>query len=162
MGNQNYKVFWQEALNQLRQEYKAAGEEDVFELWFRMDYVEDDANIIKVSVPSEFMRNQMESKGCFDQISKKLSLLTGQSEIKIETQITNSQISSVSDAEQTPEPFKNQKKQTVLNRIIRSFLSDTLLIHSFRETTIILHTAPLLQLQKNRVKLTTLFFFTEE
>ncbi|WP_407434499.1 chromosomal replication initiator protein DnaA [Treponema sp.] len=110
MGNQNYKVFWQEALNQLRQEYKAAGEEDVFELWFRMDYVEDDANIIKVSVPSEFMRNQMESKGCFDQISKKLSLLTGQSEIKIETQITNSQISSVSDAEQTPEPFKNSDK----------------------------------------------------
>ena len=53
-------------------------------------------------------------------------------------------------------------KQTVLNRIIRSFLNDTLLIHSFRETTIILHTAPLLQLQKNRVKLTTLFFFTEE
>ncbi|MBP5402069.1 MAG: chromosomal replication initiator protein DnaA [Treponema sp.] len=112
MGNQNYKVFWDEALKQLREEYKTTGKEDEFDLWFKMDYVEDEGNVIKVNVPSEFMSNQMSDKGCFDQVSTKLSQITGQSEIIIQTQITNTQISSSKEAGEKENSAKTQENSS--------------------------------------------------
>ena len=72
MSNQNYKIFWQEALKQLNDEYKSIGKEDEFNIWFKLDYVEDESNVIKVNVPSEFMKEQIISRGYIEQIKNKL------------------------------------------------------------------------------------------
>src|SRR5574344_2801119 len=78
MSDQNYHEFWQEALNQIHEEYKSAGQENEFLLWFNLDYVEDTLSTITVAVASEFMWHLMQSKGHVDQVTKKLCELTGQ------------------------------------------------------------------------------------
>lgn len=78
MSEQNYKIFWDEALNQLHEEYKADGRENEFIIWFKMDYVEDTIDSITVSVSSEFMWTQMVSLGYKDAIQNKITELTGQ------------------------------------------------------------------------------------
>lgn len=78
MSEQNYRDFFQEAMNQIHDEYKENGHEDDFKLWFNLDYVEDTINSITVSVASEFMWKQMLSKGNVDKIIQKINELTGQ------------------------------------------------------------------------------------
>lgn len=78
MSEQNYKIFWDEALNQLHEEYKQAGRENEFIIWFKMDYVEDTIDSITVSVSSDFMWSQMVSLGYKDAIQNKITELTGQ------------------------------------------------------------------------------------
>ena len=77
MSEQNYKIFWDEALRQIREEYKSQNKEDLFDLWFKMDYIEDNQNEITVSVSSEFMWNQMVMNGNVDMVSKKIEEITG-------------------------------------------------------------------------------------
>ena len=91
MSNQNYKIFWQEALKQLNDEYKSIGKEDEFNIWFKLDYVEDESNVIKVNVPSEFMKEQIISRGYIEQIKNKLSQITGQTEFSIQMEIPSFQ-----------------------------------------------------------------------
>lgn len=101
MSNQNYKIFWQEALKQLNDEYKSNGKEDDFNIWFRLEYVEDESNIIKVNVPSEFMKEQIISRGYVEQIKNKLSQITGQPDFFIKMEIKNAAVS--------PQPSKTEK-----------------------------------------------------
>lgn len=79
MSEQNYRVFWEEALNQIHADYKSKGLENEFKLWFNMDYVEDTLSAITVSVPSEFMWKTMSDKGYVTAIAEKIQELTGQS-----------------------------------------------------------------------------------
>ena len=62
MSSQNYKDFFEEAIKQIREEMNANNQSDEFTLWFNMDYVEDTLSQITVSVSSEFMWIQMNSK----------------------------------------------------------------------------------------------------
>ena len=126
MSNQNYKIFWQEALKQLNDEYKSIGKEDEFNIWFKLDYVEDESNVIKVNVPSEFMKEQIISRGYIEQIKNKLSQITGQTEFSIQMEITNSIISklTVSKEEENPkvekksnEPAKKTEKENDSSKI---------------------------------------------
>ncbi len=82
MSEQNYKDFFEEAMNQIQQEYISAGMENDFKLYFNFEYVEDTISEITVSVASEFMWNRMVSKGNVDKVQKKINELTGQN-IKI-------------------------------------------------------------------------------
>ena len=41
MSEQNYKEFWQFALDQIHEEYKMKGQENEFLLWYKIEYVED-------------------------------------------------------------------------------------------------------------------------
>lgn len=109
MSNQNYKIFWQEALKQLNDEYKSIGKEDEFNIWFKLDYVEDESNVIKVNVPSEFMKEQIISRGYIEQIKNKLSQITGQTEFSIQMEITNSIISKLTVSKEE-ENSKVEKK----------------------------------------------------
>lgn len=78
MSDQNYRDFFQEAMNQIHDEYKSENREDDFKLWFNLDYVNDTINSITVSVASEFMWKQMISKGNIEKITQKINELTGQ------------------------------------------------------------------------------------
>lgn len=129
MSKQNYKVFWDEALNIIRQEYKSQNQEDEFNLWFKMEYLEDQENEIKVLIPSEFMWNQMNTRGYVKNVKQKLSELTGQ-EIEISAVIKN-KIQSyekkpdnpISEAEKTEENNINLQKQEVKSEEISQPLS---------------------------------------
>ena len=72
MSNKNYQPFWDEALKQICEEYKQKGNEDEFNIWFKLDYIEDESNVIKTKVPSEFMRQQIISHGYVEQIKNKV------------------------------------------------------------------------------------------
>lgn len=78
MSEHNYRVFWDEALKQIHEEYRKQGLENEFKLWFNMDYVEDTLSSITVSVPSEFMWATMSSKGYVTALVEKIHELSGQ------------------------------------------------------------------------------------
>src|SRR5574344_86019 len=78
MSEQNYRVFWEEALKQIHDEYKEKGLEDDFKLWFNMEYVKDSISTITVSIPSEFMWKTMNDKGFVLAVQNKINELTGQ------------------------------------------------------------------------------------
>lgn len=79
MSEHHYKDFFDEAMSQIHQEYKATGKEDEFTLWFNLAYVTDTISTITVSVASEFMWHQMNVRGNVDIIRQKINELTGQS-----------------------------------------------------------------------------------
>lgn len=119
MNEQNYRVFWEEALKQIHEEYKSKNLEDEFKLWFNMEYVEDTLSEITVSVPSDFMWKTMSDKGYVSDIQNKIQELTGQNisikyilkpkaEIKSENPVENKEI-----------PFENNqiKKNNTDNEI---------------------------------------------
>lgn len=100
MSNQNYKEFFEEAINQIHNEMNSAGREDEFILWFNMEYVDDNLSQINVSVSSEFMWVQMVKKGFVEKIELKINELTGQS-IKLEHVVK----------EKKSEPVESSKKE---------------------------------------------------
>ncbi len=82
MSEQNYKAIWQEALTQIEAEYRENGQETEFNLWYNMEYVEDEKETITVSVPSDFMWSQMTERGNVKRVEEKILEISGQS-IKI-------------------------------------------------------------------------------
>lgn len=78
MSSQNFKVFWDEALNQIKNEYISQGLEDEFTTWFRINYVEDNKNEITVEVPSNFMWKMMNDKKIISKIQNKIQEFCGQ------------------------------------------------------------------------------------
>lgn len=103
MSSQNYKDFFEEAIKQIREEMNANNQSDEFTLWFNMDYVEDTLSQITVSVSSEFMWIQMNSKKYVQRLEDKINELTGQ-QISITHIVKNKQTISVPKKEPLPEP----------------------------------------------------------
>lgn len=103
MSSQNYKDFFEEAIKQIREEMNANNQSDEFTLWFNMDYVEDTLSQITVSVSSEFMWIQMNSKKYVQKLEDKINELTGQ-QISITHIVKNKQTVSVPKKEPLPEP----------------------------------------------------------
>lgn len=79
MSEQNYKEFFEEAMNLIHEELKASGNENEFILNFNISYIEDTITEIKVSVPSKFLWDRMVKKGNISTIESKINELTGQS-----------------------------------------------------------------------------------
>lgn len=79
----NYNIFWQEALSQIREDYKTNGKEQEFLLWFTFDFLESRDKVILVAVPSAFFRDQLMSRGYINLLEHKLFELSG-TQIKIE------------------------------------------------------------------------------
>ena len=102
MSSQNYKDFFEEAIKQIREEMNANNQSDEFTLWFNMDYVEDTLSQITVSVSSEFMWIQMNSKKYVQRLEDKINELTGQ-QISITHIVKNKQTVSVPKKEPVPE-----------------------------------------------------------
>ncbi len=103
MSSQNYKDFFEEAIKQIREEMNANNQSDEFTLWFNMDYVEDTLSQITVSVSSEFMWIQMNSKKYVQRLEDKINELTGQ-QISITHIVKNKQTVSFPKKEPLPEP----------------------------------------------------------
>ena len=87
----------------------ANNQSDEFTLWFNMDYVEDTLSQITVSVSSEFMWIQMNSKKYVQRLEDKINELTGQ-QISITHIVKNKQTVSVPKKEPLPEPETKQTK----------------------------------------------------
>ena len=79
MAEEIFKDFFEESLNQIKQEYYESGRETEFKLWFNIQYVEDSIDSITVSVPSEFYWVQIQKKGIVDKIQQHLESLLGMS-----------------------------------------------------------------------------------
>ena len=78
MSEQNYKDFFEEAMNQIHEEFKSSGNENEFILNFKFSYIEDTLSEIKVSVPSKFLWDRMVQKGNVQKFESKINELTGQ------------------------------------------------------------------------------------
>ncbi len=113
MSSQNYKMFFEEARNQIHQELKEKNREEEFQIWFNMEYVDDSLSTINVKVPSSYMWNQMVNNGFVKMIEDKINELTGQS-IKIEHKINQKE--ETIKTETTVEKTENEKP--VQNKII--------------------------------------------
>ena len=109
MAEQNYRVFFDEAIKQIHEEYKAAGKENEFLLWFKISYVEDTISEITVSVASEFMHQQMDSRNVTSKIEQKIQELTGQS-IKLKYILNNEPVKSA-DSVQTTQIYDVPKEE---------------------------------------------------
>lgn len=79
MSENNYKVFWDEALKQINQELTTSGQKEEFLFWYDIEYVEDTLNTITASVQSDFMWVQMKSRNVISKIENKISELCGKS-----------------------------------------------------------------------------------
>ena len=111
MSGQNYQVFFNEAMNQIHEEYKNSGNEDYFKIWFQpISYIEDTLSEITVSVASNFMQRELDSRGITSAVEKKLLDLTGQS-IKLKYIIVPPNQNQSSIVEEKPQ-------QTVSNTVI--------------------------------------------
>ncbi|MDO4505349.1 MAG: chromosomal replication initiator protein DnaA [Spirochaetales bacterium] len=77
MSSQNFKVFWDEVLNNIQQEYISNNNSSEFDLWYgRINYIEDLNSELTVSFPSKFMFNQLNTKGYIQTIKDRIKVLT--------------------------------------------------------------------------------------
>lgn len=111
MSENNLKEVWNLALNQIEEEYRKTGKELDFKLWFKMTYLEDNIQTIKVSVPSTFMWQQMITKDIVNVVKDKIKNLMGLSDLEIEPIINDSQISSSEEDEEKIEITPVQKEE---------------------------------------------------
>ena len=116
MSSQNYKDFFEEAIKQIREEMNANNQSDEFTLWFNMDYVEDTLSQITVSVSSEFMWIQMNSKKYVQRLEDKINELTGQ-QISITHIVKNKQTVSVPKKEPLPEPETKTTEPEIVHQV---------------------------------------------
>ena len=93
MSENNFQEIWKESLNQLRAQYKQENRENEFKLWFNLEYVSDEQNIITAAVASDFMRESMVKRGNIEIIKNKIKEICG-AEIEINFQIKNSSVTS--------------------------------------------------------------------
>ena len=112
MSEQNYKAIWQEALTQIEAEYKENGQETEFNLWYNMEYVEDENETITVSVPSDFMWSQMTERGNVKRVEEKILEISGQSiKIKYILKKTTSELKKSLDAALSHKPTETISKK---------------------------------------------------
>ncbi|NLM00180.1 MAG: chromosomal replication initiator protein DnaA [Treponema sp.] len=84
METWDYKNFWIEAINQIKNEFISAGKENEFNLWFSIEYISSEKEKINAGVPSVFYRDQMNNREYITLIENKIFELSG---IKISVQI---------------------------------------------------------------------------
>ena len=113
MAKELFKEAFQYAMKELEIEFKAKNNEEEFSLWFKMNYVEDSIDSITVSVPSDFMKTMISSKGYFDLLQKKLKEITGQN-LKIKCIVKNDNAEkTIDDIPEKPAPAKEPKIEAV-------------------------------------------------
>jgi chromosomal replication initiator protein len=111
MGNWNYSVFWNEVMNQIKEELS----EHEFVMWFNIEYDSSTESSIIVRVPSNFYRDQIERQ-YQHYIEKKLYDLTGK-KLSLEFTVVapSTTVSSSGSAQEAeaglPEESRQEKKQ---------------------------------------------------
>jgi len=90
MAKEFYKEAFQYVMEKLREEYISKNNEDEFTFWFNMNYVEETADSITVSVASSFMKTRLNEKGYFSLLEKKLKETVGK-DVKINSIVVKSE-----------------------------------------------------------------------
>jgi chromosomal replication initiator protein len=106
----NYSIFWQEAINQLRQEFREQSKEQEFSLWFAVEYIGSEQSKILVGVPSSFFRDQMKIRGYINLLQDKIHELSGQA-IELEFVITPHQDKKNSASTQITDTIPESKRK---------------------------------------------------
>jgi chromosomal replication initiator protein len=122
MSERIYEEAWEYTMKVLHDLYKSQNNEDMFKLWFNMNYVEDTIDTITVSVASNFLKQSMQKRGNFDIVLKKLKEITGQDDIKLniivkedvaeKTEKSESAVSKNEASEKTNSEEKASKKSS--------------------------------------------------
>lgn len=119
MSEQNYRVFFDEALRQIQEDFKNKNKIDEFKLWFKMEYVEDTLSEITVSVPSKFMWQQMVTRQYESMMQEKIQELTGQ-KISFKPVYPEKTSSSTTEHEQPREANPREIPQPVTEKPVQS------------------------------------------
>lgn len=119
MSEQNYRVFFDEALRQIQEDFKNKNKIDEFKLWFKMEYVEDTLSEITVSVPSKFMWQQMVTRQYESMMQEKIQELTGQ-KISFKPVYPEKTSSSTTESEQPREANPRKIPQPVTEKPVQS------------------------------------------
>ncbi len=137
MSEQNYKEIFYEAMNQLHQEYINEGKENDFILWFNFDYVEDTISEITISVPSQFMGKQMESKGNIKKLEQKICEISGMN-ISLKYIVLKKEIVS-KPAEPSVQTVKteHEEKPAVQEKKTKEFIKHPQLMENYRFETFV-------------------------
>lgn len=126
MSENYYEEAWHYTIQVLKEEFEKENKENLFKLWFNMQYVEDTIDTITVSVNSNFLKTTMDQKGSFKIVEEKLKEIIGQENIKLncivveekkskendtktETEISNDKIINA-EKESIKEEIKTAKK----------------------------------------------------
>lgn len=99
MAEKIYEEAWKYAYEELKQEYKANGQEGLFTLNFNMNYVEDENDVITVSVASNFLQQMMTKRGSFEIIQNKIREIADIPTIKIKCIVKTEKKENDSSAE---------------------------------------------------------------
>lgn len=77
MSNWDFSSFLDEALRQIKEDFEQQGRIQEYALWFSLEYESSTENVITVSVPSSFVRDQFKQKGYAEETEQKLFDLSG-------------------------------------------------------------------------------------
>jgi len=121
MGTWNYSVFWDEAMNQIREEL---GEHE-FAMWFNIEYDSSIENAIVIRVPSNFYRDQL-VRQYQKLIERKIFELTGKA-LGIDFVVVKPSVSSnpakEKEEEQLAEMPNNKEEQPTLKSLAKKTIS---------------------------------------
>ncbi len=120
MSTFDYSDFWNEAYRLLHEEFAAAQKEQEFILWFNIEYVSSVQGIITLSVPSAFIRDQLQRKNYITMIENKLFEVLGQP-IKTNFIVKPVQIPQQNFFQNQNPPLQNQTQQNSYQQPVNNF-----------------------------------------
>lgn len=112
MSENYYEEAWHYTIQVLKEEFEKDNKENLFKLWFNMQYVEDTIDTITVSVNSNFLKTTMDQKGSFKIVEEKLKEIIGQENIKLNCIVVEEKKSKENDTKPETEISNNKKINT--------------------------------------------------
>ena len=104
-------VFWEEAIKQVREDYINDSREEDFQWWIaKINFIESQGTTIYVSVPSKFVKDQLDARGHTSYIENKLLEISGD-KFKIEFKIEVNQEQRKVEIEDDEPVIINQTKE---------------------------------------------------
>lgn len=103
MAENIYKEAWKCALDELHEQYISEDRENEFLFNFNINYVSDDNNVITVSVPTPFMKNQVTTKGSLNIIQNKIREITALDNLVLNCIVNNENKNSESSLKNNEE-----------------------------------------------------------
>ena len=118
MSEKVYEEAFKYAMEELHNQYIAEDKESDFVFNFNVNYVEDTADTITVSVASPFMKNQVTNKGSLIVIENKIKEVTGLQNLKIVCIVKNEAAANSSTVKAVPKSeYKEKKSEDKENKI---------------------------------------------
>lgn len=118
MSEKVYEEAFKYAMEELHNQYIAEDKESDFVFNFNVNYVEDTADTITVSVASPFMKNQVTNKGSLIVIENKIKEVTGLQNLKVVCIVKNEAAANSSTVKAVPKSeYKEKKSEDKENKI---------------------------------------------